>query len=230
MAKEEKVQHEAHGMEKIEVTLSKTEQYIEDNQKTILIVLVALIVVVGGFLAYRSFYVAPREVEAQKAMFAAQQYFEKDSFKLALNGDGNYMGFKYIIDEYGSTKAGNLANYYAAVSSLRLGQFQQALDYIESFSTDDDLLLPISIGIKGDVNMELNKVDEAISFYKKAAAAKSNAFTSPMYLLKAGLALESKGQNKDALELYNRIKTDYSKSETARTIDKYIERATLKAN
>lgn len=229
MAKEEKVQHEAHGMEKIEVTLSKTEQYIEDNQKTILIILVALVVIVGGFLAYRSLYVAPREVEAQKAMFAAQQYFEKDSFKLALNGDGNYMGFKYIVDEFGSTKAGNLANYYAAVSSLRLGQFQQALEFINDFSTSDELLLPISIGLKGDINMELNKTDEAISYYKKAADAKNNNFTAPIYLLKAALALETKGDYKSSLEIYKRIKIDYSKSEEARTIDKYIERATLKS-
>jgi tetratricopeptide (TPR) repeat protein len=213
---------------KVEETLSKAELFIEMHQKNIAIVIGAIVVVVGGYLGYKNFYAAPREKQAQAQMFGAQQYFEKDSFKLALKGDGNNPGFLTVIDEFGGTKAGNLAHYYAGICYLKTGQFQQAIDNLESFSADDEFVAPIALGATGDCYMELGKTDQAIDYYNKASKKSENEMTTPLYLMKAGIASEIKGDFKTALENYNTIKEKYKKSQQATEIDKYIARAELK--
>src|ERR1035437_6190261 len=87
-------------LEGIESALTRTEQYIEENQKSLMIIAGAIIAVVAIYFAFNRFYLKPKEEKAQTQMFVAEQYFEKDSFRLALNGDGNYPGFLGIIDEY----------------------------------------------------------------------------------------------------------------------------------
>jgi len=230
MAKDEKNLKDAadDSIIKVETTLTRAEMYIEKNQKMLTIIITAVVVVIGGFLAYKNFYKAPREKEAQAQMFAAQQYFEKDSFKLALKGDGNYLGFLYIADQYGSTNAGNLANYYIGICYLKTGEFQKAIDYLEGFSSGDMYVGSIAIGAAGDAYLELGKTDDAISCYEKAAKNQDNNLTSPLYFMKAGIACESKGDYKNALEYYQLIKDKYKKSMQYNDVDKYIARAELK--
>ena len=108
------------NLEVVEHALTNTEHFIEQNQRTITIALIVIVAVVGIFLGYKRFIVSPKEKEAQSQMFAAEQYFEKDSFNLALNGDGNYLGFLDIIDQYKVTKSAKLARYYTGISYLKL--------------------------------------------------------------------------------------------------------------
>ena len=213
------------NIEAVESALSRSEQFIEDNQKIITTVIVIIIAIVGIYLGYKKFYLQPLEDEAQSQMFVAAQYFERDSFNLALNGDVNYPGFLGIIDDYSATKAANLANYYAGISYLHLGQFENAIEYLKSFSASDKMLKPISLGAIGDANMELENKEEAVSFYLKAAGVSLNEFTTPIYLMKAGQAYESIGDYKNALKTYNRIKEKHKKSAEGRVIEKYITRA-----
>jgi len=158
----------------------------------------------------------------------AEQYFEKDSFNLALNGDGNYPGFLDIINDYGRTTAGNLARYYAGVSSLHLGKYQDAIDYLEDFRTEDLLLGPVALGATGDAYSELGKNEKAVKLYIDAAELNPNAFTSPAYYLKAGNIYELLGKKDQALNAYKVIKEKYAESDQGRTIDKYIARLTAK--
>ena len=216
------------GVLKIEETLSRAELFIETHQKNIAIVIGAIVLVIGGYLGYKNYYAAPREKEAQEQIFGAQQYFEKDSFKLALKGDGNNPGFLRVIDEYGSTDAGNLAHYYAGICYLKTGEFQKAIDNLESFSSSDEFVGPIAIGAIGDCYLELGKTDQAIENYIKASKKSENEMTTPLYLMKAGLASEVKGDYKSAFEYYSTIKEKYKKSQQATEIDKYIARAELK--
>ncbi|MCX6257339.1 MAG: tetratricopeptide repeat protein [Bacteroidia bacterium] len=215
------------GLELVEGALSKGERFIEENQKTITIVIVAIVAVVAIYLAFNRFYVKPKEDEARKQMFVAEQYFERDSFKLAINGDGNYLGFQDIIKEYGITKSANLAHYYLGISYLKMGKYDNAIEQLKKFSGDKKMLGPEAKGAIGDALMELNKTDEAIDYYLKAAV-EDNEFLAPYYLMKAGLAYEEKGEFKKALGLYDKINTDYKKSNEGRYIDKYIQRAKLK--
>jgi tetratricopeptide (TPR) repeat protein len=209
----------------VEEAFSKTEQFIERNQKIILIVVGAIIVVVLGYFGFKRIYLAPREKEAQSQMFMAEKYFEMDSIKKALNGDGNYLGFLAIIDDYKFTKSANLSHYYAGICYLKKGEFQNAIDQLDKFSSGDELVGPMAIGAIGDAYMELNSTDKAIDYYLKAANKRKNDLTTPMFLMKAGMAYELEGKYDLASKTYTRIKTDFSKTNEGRDIDKYIARA-----
>jgi len=208
----------------VEETLSKTEHFIEKNQKLLVNIGIALVVIVLGFYAIRNYYILPREADATSQMFMAQRYFEKDSLKLALNGDGNYPGFLSIIDEYKWTDASNLAHYYAGVCLLKQGKFQDAIDQLKSFSGKDELVAPMAIGATGDAYMELNQPEKAATEYEKAANLRDNKFTSSIFLLKAAFAYEEMKNLDKALELYTTIKTKYPNSIEAQDIDKYISK------
>jgi tetratricopeptide (TPR) repeat protein len=208
----------------VEETLSKTEHFIEKNQKLLINIGIALVVIVLGFYAVRNYYILPREADATSQMFMAQRYFEKDSLKLALNGDGNYPGFLSIIDEYKWTSASNLAHYYAGVCLLKQGKFQDAIDQLNSFSGKDELVAPMAIGAIGDAYMELNQPEKAATEYEKAANLRDNKFTSSIFLMKAAFANEEMKNLDKALELYTTIKTKYPNSVEAQDIDKYISK------
>ena len=229
MAEITKDSNEHSSIENVGQAFTKAELFIEKNQKILTIIVLAIIVVIGGFYSYKKFYIAPLEKEAQSQMFVAEQYFEKDSFNLALNGDGNNFGFLKIIDEYSSTKAGNLAEYYAGICFLHTGKFQKAIDKLEKFSADDKLVSPIAFGATGDAYVELGNKEKGLNLYLKAAK-KENDFTSPIYYMKAGLIAEQLGKNKEALDAYNTIKEKYSRSYEGRQIVKYITRAQLNLN
>jgi len=208
----------------VEEAFSKTEQFIEKNQKIILIVVGAIILVVLGYFGFKRLYLAPREKEAQSQMFMAEKYFEMDSLTKALKGDGNYLGFLDIIDQYKFTKSANLSHYYAGICYLKKGEFQNALDQLNDFSSGDELVAPMAIGAMGDACMELNNTDKAIEYYLKAADKRKNDLTSPMFLKKAGMAYELAGKNDLALKTYMRIKTEFARTNEGHDIDKYIAR------
>ncbi|MFW5756797.1 MAG: tetratricopeptide repeat protein [Tangfeifania sp.] len=216
------------NLHELESALTKTERFIEENQKPITYAVGALILVVVAYLGFNKFYLEPREDEAQSQMFMAESYFEKDSFNLAINGDGNYLGFLDIIDEYGMTKSANLANYYTGISYLYLGQYEDALDYLKDFDTKDLLLGPVAEGAKGDAELELGNTDAALKHYRKAYTMSDNELTSPVYMMKAANLLESIDELEDALAIYKEIKEKYPDSNEGRNIEKYISRVEIK--
>ena len=212
-------------LESIESTLSNAELFIEKNQKAIVIVLSVLIVAVLAFFGVKKFYLEPREANAQSAIFHAEQYFENDNFTSALNGDGNYLGFIDVINEFGGTKTANLAKYYAGICYLNTGDFNNAINYLKDFNGKDVMLTSMALGAMGDAYMELDNVAEAAKCYESAAIKSANAFTSPMYLLRAGMAYEMAGNFQKAVDSYKKIKADYPTSNEGFSIEKYIARA-----
>lgn len=209
----------------IEETLSRTEQYIEDNQKSLVVIVGGIIVIIALYLSFTNFYLEPLEEEAHADMYMAEMYFEKDSFNLALNGDGQFLGFLDIADEYSLTNAGNLANYYAGLCYLHTAQYEDAIEYLSNFSSNDIILSTLALGCIGDAYLELEENSKALKYYEKAAENNDNEFTTPRYLMKQANILEMNEEFEDALEIYNQIKEDYSKSQIAQDIDKYIVRA-----
>lgn len=222
----EKHTHQDDSFENVESALSKTEHFIEENQNRLSMIALAVIIIVAGYWGIKKFYFMPLEQEAQKEIFYAQQYFEKDSFNLALNGDGQNAGFLEIIDEYGSTKAGKLAGYYAGVANLHLGNYNEAVEYLKGFSSDEEMVAATAIGALGDAYAELGENDKAIAQYKSAAAF-DNTLTAPTYLMKLGVMYEAKGDYPAAVKAYQTIKDKYASSAEARQVDKYLTRAEL---
>ena len=213
------------GIVAVEEALSKTEKFIEKNQRLLSIIVGAIVVLVLIFFAFKKFYVAPRETEAENQMFMAEKYFDMDSLDLALNGDGMYPGFLQIVDNYGITKSANLARYYTGQIYLHKGEFDNAIRYLKKYKGHDDIIGPMAKGGIGDAYLELNNQDKALSYYLEAAEMRTNDFTSPMFFMKAGLTYELMGKYDDARALYEKIKKEFPKSNEARDIDKYIARA-----
>tara|TARA_B110000967_G_C18872383_1_gene556193 strand:- start:525 stop:1208 length:684 start_codon:yes stop_codon:yes gene_type:complete len=209
----------------IEETLSKTEQYIEDNQKNLITIVGSVVLIIALFIGYQNLYIAPMEKEAQSDMFMAELYFQKDSFNLSLEGDGQYLGFVDIANEYSSTKAGSLANYYAGLAYLNLGDFENAIDYLGDFSSNDLVLSALALGCIGDAYMELADSDNALSYYEDASEKYINEFTTPRYMFKQAMIHETNGDVADALALYKIIEADYKASREGNGIEKYIARA-----
>jgi tetratricopeptide (TPR) repeat protein len=210
--------------EGVESALTRTERFFEENQKAIIRVVTVLLALTAIFLGLKRFYLLPRENEARAQMFVAEQYFETDSFNLALYGDGNYSGFIEIIDDYTLTKAANLAQYYTGISYLRLGEYEDALDYLKKFRSKDKMVAPIAEGAKGDACIELGEMEKGLEYYLKAAGKSKNNFTTPIYLMKAAQVYEHLQEYKKALELYEQIKADFIEYARNNNIDKYIAR------
>lgn len=203
--------------------ISKSEQFIEKNQKIILIVIITILVLIGGYFSYKKLIAEPRQETASAEMFAAEQFFKIEDMDKALNGDGKHIGFIAIVDKYGSTKSGNLANFYAGSAYLSKGEFQKAIDYLKDFKSNDVFLSNQSKAMIGDCYIELNNIDNAIKNYKNAIS-KPNEMTTPFVLLKLGLAYEMNKDMKKALDTYRILKKDYPSSMEAREIDKNISR------
>jgi tetratricopeptide (TPR) repeat protein len=213
----------------LEERLDNFKKFAVENQKSLSIIVGAAVVLIGIYIGYNNFYLKPREVEAAGQMFQAEYYFERDSLDKALNGDGSYPGFLAIIEDYSGTSSANLAHFYAGVCMLKQGKFEESIDYLEDFDSNDEVLKAQSLGLIGDAQMELKAYDEASKFYKKAVSSSKNKFTSPIYLKKLGLAYELSGEFAKAEEAYKTIQSEYNESPESSDIDKLISRAQVKA-
>ncbi|GAB1373158.1 MAG: tetratricopeptide repeat protein [Bacteroidales bacterium] len=209
----------------VEHALNTTEHFIEKNKKTLLYSAIAIIAIAAIGFAYQHLYRKPLINEALAQTFMAEQYFRSDSFALALNGDGNSLGFAQIIDEYGS-KAGESVYMYAGISELQLGNYEKAISYLKKYDGKDPVMKARSISNIGDAYAGMENFKEALSFYLKAADFADNTFAAG-YLLKAGIMYEELGDTAKAVETYKIIKDKYPQSVEGYDIDKYISRLTL---
>ncbi len=204
--------------------LTKLQHYYDENQKLISGAFIAILVVVAGYVGFFHWYIPGQEQEAQEKMFRAVSNFENDNYEAALNGDGSYPGVLDIAKKYKFTKAANLAHYYAGMSYLNTGQFQNAIDHLNKFSSKDKVAGTLALGAIGDAYMELGNTSEGISYYKKAANNQPNEFTTPVFLMRTALALEANGNKDEAAKFLQRLKDEYPKTPEAANADKYLAR------
>ena len=221
------IESKVEGMEQ---ALTKAEQFIEKYQKEIIRVVGGILGAVLIYMAFQSFYVEKRSLEAAAQMFPAEQYFQAEDWNSALDGDGNFLGFEDVISEFRFTPSANLARYYAGICCLRIGEYQDAIIHLSRFKSKDPILSSLALGGIGDAYAQLGDVSKALNFYMKAANQRSNDFTSPLYLLRAGILLENEGRFKEAGDLFEQIKNDYAGSSEGRTIDRYIARVKAQNN
>ncbi|MBR9914637.1 MAG: tetratricopeptide repeat protein [Algicola sp.] len=212
---------------------NKAEDFVARNQKGIFVIIGLAAVIVLGYLGYNKFIAEPKAEEAMNEMYTAQKYFneavtgtEKDSlYNLALKGGEGKYGMVDIVEKYGSTPAGNLANYYAGMAYLNTKNYENAVKYLSDFSTDDNVLGPIAKGGIGDAFVQLNQLEDALGYYEQAIKASTNDYTTPMYLFKAANVAQTLGKTDVALTYYKRIKSEFSESDQATNIDTFIGKA-----
>ncbi|MEG0467332.1 MAG: hypothetical protein RSF93_03875 [Mucinivorans sp.] len=210
----------------IEQALGNTELFIQKHSKTMVIALLVIVLLVGGYFAYTNLYVAPRAQKASAAMFDAQAEFARDSFAVALNGNGVALGFVDVIDQYSGTEQANLAQHYAGICCLKMGEFKNALDYFDKFDAQKEgigeVLNAQNIGLMGDCYVEMGQSDKGIECYMKAVKASNNVATAPLFLQKAAMVNLASGNAAAAIEQFQSIKAQYPTAIIARDIDKYI--------
>jgi tetratricopeptide (TPR) repeat protein len=195
----------------------------------------AVIVILAGWLIYKYVFKIPKEEKANDAVFVTQKYFSdfsnapSDSVKIALaakclNGDGKNDGALRIINKYSGTAAANLCEYYAGACYLHLHQYAKAIKFLKDFNAGGATQIKSrAYGMIGDANAELNKNDDALDYYKKAANVDDkDEFTSSEFLFRAALFAQSTGKTKDAVELFKKIKEEYPLSEKASEVDRYL--------
>ncbi len=213
-------------VQNVEETLSKTERFLEENYKTLLKALALIVaIVLAGWLVKVS--LDNRSSEAAAEMYQAEKYFERDSFELALYGDGNYPGFLDVIASYRMTRSANLARYYAGISYLHLGDYESAIEKLSGFRKRDVVLSTTATGAIGDAWVELGDLEKGADYYKEAANYSDNIFLTPVYLMKAGQVYEALGRHEDALKAWQRIRDDYPESTEASDAIKHIARVRL---
>lgn len=206
--------------------------FIRSRQQVLSIVLLAIIAVGLGYLAYQQFYIKPMAQEAKEEMYMAEYYFMRDSFRLALQGDQmqGFLGFNQIMDEYDMTQQGELAKLYAGLSFLNMGQFEQAIPLLQEFETEEPMLGAIAEGALGDAYIETGQAQQGIDQYLIAADVETNEFLTPYYLQKAAIIYMNTQNYAKAEELFERIRKEYPNSAEGREAEKFIERARLLAN
>ena len=216
---EEQMLHEAHV---------QTENFFEKHSKMVVVAIVVIFALAAAIFGYKKLVSEPRMNKAQEMLYQAQYRFEQQNadFALALNGDEIAPGFAEVAEQYGNTPAGNLANLYAAACNLRLGDFDAAQKYIDSYSEVDgipgQIVNAMAAGIKGEIAVEKKEYEKAAQLFEQAAKTYENSFTTPMYLRKAAVVYKELGQTEKAQELYQIIKDSYSNSYDAREAEKNI--------
>ena len=212
----------------VEDALTQSEAFLIKYKNAIIGGVVAVIIIVAGFIMYKNLYAEPREEKAQAALFKGQEYFEQDAFEQALNGDSiGYAGFLKVADDYSGTKAANLAKAYAGICYAQLGKYEDAVKMLDSFDGSDQMVAPAIFGATGNCYAQLGQLDKAASTLLSAADKADNNTLSPIFLLQAGEILVKQGKYDDAVNAYTKIKDKYFQSYQAMDIDKYIEQAKL---
>ena len=212
----------------VEDALTQSEAFLIKYKNAIIGGVVAVIIIVAGFIMYKNLYAEPREEKAQAALFKGQEYFEQDAFEQALNGDSiGYTGFLKVADDYSGTKAANLAKAYAGICYAQLGKYEEAVKMLDSFNGKDQMVAPAILGAAGNCYAQLGQLDKASSTLLSAADKADNNTLSPIFLIQAGEILVKQGKYDDAVNAYTKIKDKYFQSYQAMDIDKYIEQAKL---
>ena len=212
----------------VEDALTQSEAFLIKYKNAIIGGVVAVIIIVAGFIMYKNLYAEPREEKAEAALFKGQDDFEQDAFEQALNGDSiGYAGFLKVADDYSGTKAANLAKAYAGICYAQLGKYEDAVKMLDSFDGSDQMVAPAILGATGNCYAQLGQLDKAASTLLSAADKADNNTLSPIFLLQAGEILVKQGKYDDAVNAYTKIKDKYFQSYQAMDIDKYIEQAKL---
>ena len=212
----------------VEDALTQSEAFLIKYKNAIIGGVVAVIIIVAGFIMYKNLYAEPREEKAQAALFKGQEYFEQDAYEQALNGDSiGFVGFLKVADDFSGTKAANLAKAYAGICYAQLGKYEEAVKMLDSFNGKDQMVAPAILGVAGNCYAQLGQLDKAASTLMSAADKADNNTLSPIFLMQAGEILVKQGKYDDAVDAYTKIKDKYFQSYQAMDIDKYIEQAKL---
>lgn len=212
--------------------VTKVLSFFNKYQNIIYGVIIGILVIVLAIMAFNRFYVQKKNAEAAAQIVQPIQWLTKGdtaSLKMALEGDGENDGFLDIASHYKITRTANTANYYAGLTYLKLGQKEEALDYLTKFKKKEDVLWYACQATIGDLYDDQGDESKAISYYEKAVKGKDPFFT-PIALFKLGQMYERQGDWKKALAAYETIEKDFYTEYNKMSVAQYAERAKSNVN
>ncbi len=218
----------------LDETASRSEKWLEENAKMVYTVLGVFLIGMLAFLAFNKFVKEPKEIKAanylaySKSIFKKAETAKKDMdslYNVALNGADNKYGLLEVANKFSGTKAGNIANYMAGMAFLKTNEYDKAIEHLNKFSSEDEILEPMAKAKIGDAFADINQLEDAFNYYKQAATIRNNKFTTPMYLFKAANTALEINKFDEALVMFQKIKNDFSDSDEAKQIDMFIKRA-----
>jgi TolA-binding protein len=225
----------AEVFDSLDESASKTEEFVSKNQNAILGVIIVITVAVLGYLGYNNFVLAPKEKEAAAEMHQAQVFFDnainatgkaQDSiFNLAISGGNNKPGFVQIAEDFSGTKTAALANYYAGISYLNVGEYKKAIEHLDQFDLDDEIIAPMAKGALGDAFLQINSPEEALGYFENAIQLSNNSFTTPKYLLKAAITALDINKPQVALDYLERINEEFPSAAEAKQAKALVGKA-----
>jgi TolA-binding protein len=218
---------QVHHKSENEVVIERAKDFWTRYNRLIIGICAAIIIVGGGYLAYKYLVKEPNEAKANDAIFKAEEYFQKDSLNQALHGDGQFPGFEKVISQYGGTKAGNMARYYAGATCLKLGDNAKAVKYLSDFSTDSKQIQARAYKLLGDAEANLGKNSDALNHYIKAGHEyEEDDVNSSQYLFMAAfLADRVMNDKKKAIDLFKEVRKKYPNTQFGFEADKYLAQA-----
>lgn len=205
--------------------VSGAEEFLKQNGKLLGWIAIGILAVVAICLAISNWVIKPARTAAVDDTFVAEEYFIAGDYQTALEGDGSSLGFRDIISQYGA-KGGKAVYFYAGVSELQLGNYEEAIKYLKKYNGKDNILAARALACLGDAYAGTGDLKAALASYDKAI--KVDNMYAAAYMLKAGITCEELGDNDKALGYYQDIKDKYPQSLEAYDIDKYISRINIK--
>lgn len=187
--------------------------YYLDNKSTIISAAIAVIIIIGGIVGY-NFYSSAQETKAQQRLSVAENYYNRAEYENALYGDEFELtyGFDQIADEFPRTNAGNIANYYAAVSSFELGDIENALAFMEEFDVPEGILGVGPLSFHAKLYLANGNYEAAAEKFVQAANWNENNVTTPSNLYEAAQAYYEAGNLERADELVTKVIEEYPQS------------------
>lgn len=190
------------------------------NKKALVACSVVVIAAVVGALAW--ILIAQAGSRKADEAIAKADAAANDSVATALYKEVAGMGYK----------SGNRAKAEMGIRLYNQEKYQEALEYLEDCSLDDEVAEPGVYSLTGDCYVNLGQLDKALAAYKKAiSAADENPEIVPFILIKEANVYREQKNYKAEAAAYKEIIDGYPSyvASTRTDIRKFYERALAQA-
>ena len=225
MAKKEQNAPETTGLDTVNDSLTAVTRKVQDNRKTIVIVSCIVVAIAVIILAYVYFFRNP-------GMQKNNANIGKADLQLALGNDSIALKQYTDIADNGSFEASNRAALQSAILLYQDGKYEDALKYVEKYSSRDDIIGAGALSLKGDCYVNLDKLDKAVDAYKDAIkASDENPAYTPYFMMKLARVYRAQANFADEAKLLEEIQKVSPRYGQQHNIDieKLLDRARLQA-